>query len=314
MKKGQITVFIIIGIILLLSLGVMIYLQQVRVEKFETAILVVEEVAAEMMPVRTYIEDCLQETGKDALKKVGDYGGYISKDKFSFNPIEPTEGDGVQFAPKSDLVIPFWYHLKSKNTCTGSCEFSSARPELFRTSGKLSIQQQVEEYVAEKLNRCINNFLPFQQLMTFEELGPPQVEATITQDDVQFLIDWPLKVERAGQTFRLNKHTTTVSVSLQFMYTMATEIANSQAELRVFEYHTKQLIDVFGRISRDALPPTGELDFEFGLGTFWVKNDVEKKLKQILQSYIPMLQVGSTKNYKFLEAPAGVRDPKLYET
>jgi len=313
MKKGQVTVFIIIGIVLLLGLGIYLYLQQIEVEEFEAALPVIEQVPAEMIPVRAFIESCVQETGKDAIKKIGNFGGYISKEKISFNPILPTEGDGIQVAPESDLVIPYWYHLKSENTCTGKCEFTSSRPELYRTPGKLSVQQQIEEHIVQNLDACINNFAEFPALK-FKELEEKQVEATITRDDVQLLIRWPLEVEREGQTFKINEHATSVDVSLRLMYDLATEIANAQAEYRFLEYHAKQLIDVFGRIDSNAIPPTGELDFEFGIGQIWIKKEIEEKMQQILQSYVPMLQVGNTRNYNFIEAPENVRDPALYET
>jgi len=43
MKKGQVTVFIIIGIVLLLGLGIYLYLQQIEVEEFEAALPVIEQ-------------------------------------------------------------------------------------------------------------------------------------------------------------------------------------------------------------------------------------------------------------------------------
>ncbi len=314
MKKGQVTVFIIIGIILLLSLMVILYLQQVRVEEFETAIPIVAEVPQEMLPVRAYIESCVQEIGKDAVKKIGDYGGYISKEKLSFNPVMPTEDEAVQFAPGSDLVIPYWYFLKDKNECRGTCQFSDARPALYTTPGEISIQQQIDEYVTDNLRACIDDFRPFKQEMAFTEKGPLEIEVTLARDDVAFLITWPLEIEKAGQTFSLNEHLASVPVSLQYMYTIATEIANAQAEYRYLEKHTKQLIDIFGRTSKQALPPTSELEIEFGMGEFWIKFEVLEKLQSILHAYVPLLQVGSTRTYTYIKAPEGVRDPALYET
>ena len=75
-QKSQITVFIIIGIIILFAVALLFYVKsstsKIRppVEKLE--------VSDEAKPVQTYITDCLHTISKNALIQIGSAGGYFS--------------------------------------------------------------------------------------------------------------------------------------------------------------------------------------------------------------------------------------------
>ena len=74
-KRGQITVFIIIGLIILFSTAIFFYFKQAKVE---------EEVGAgakvpyEIQPVETYVTDCIETIAQEAVLKVGRTGGYLT--------------------------------------------------------------------------------------------------------------------------------------------------------------------------------------------------------------------------------------------
>src|SRR5512136_1318664 len=102
-KKGQITVFIIIGILLLAAIGIYIYVsgQQAKAP-IEAAQVQVAEVATEVQPIQDFVTQCLYLTTKQGLEMLGARGGYIQPTQ-RYNPYEPTEGSAVQFAPESEL-------------------------------------------------------------------------------------------------------------------------------------------------------------------------------------------------------------------
>ena len=321
-KRGQITVFIIIGIILLIAVGLGIYLYTTTaIRPLEEATLpAIQKVPAEVQPIQEYITSCVESTAKTALHRIGDYGGYTDASKFMFNPVEPTEGDAVQFSPDSELVIPYWWHLKSGNSCTGKCEFSSNRPMLRKAEGSPSIEEQVSEYISAHLKECLAGFPSFTaQGFEFAEKGDVKTETTIAKENVVVLVKYPLQARKADKTFNLNEYAVSLELNLGEMYKLAAELVNAQAENGILEHFTKELIAGFSGLDKNQLPPTSDIDIKLGTGTVWVKYEVAQKIQEILTSYVPMLQVGNTRYYKYIYAPEktitgeNIRDEKLFE-
>jgi hypothetical protein len=317
-KKGQVTIFIIIGIILVISIGVFIYLYQAEVIRpFEEVVVPsVQKAPSEIRPVQDFVTACVETVGKEGLRKIGDYGGYVDTSQFLYNPFVPTEGDAVQFSPDSGLIIPYWWYLKSSNDCTGECSFSSMRPELHRASGKVSIESQLDQYINENLEVCLAGFAPFAaQNFEFQKLGPVETETTIAKEQVYFLVKYPLRISRADQSWSLNEYLAELDLNLGRIYELGTEIVNLQAEHQMLEKFTVELIASFSGVDKNMLPPTSDIDVSLGQGVIWFKSRVADGLKEVLASYVPMLQVGNTRLYLPIDAPEDkdVRDKELYK-
>jgi hypothetical protein len=312
-KKGQLTVFIIAGILLLLVIGIVMYATRERaVAPIEAERIRITEVPTEMAPLRDFIQTCAYQVAKDGLQRLGERGGYIEP-RQRYNPIEPTEGEAVQFAPDSQLIVPYWWHLSSRNSCQRDCQFASEQPPLFRNQGATSIESQLDRYLAAELPSCFRNFQQFrEQQLIVTPVGDLKPETRITTGNVVVLLTYPLEVTRDGQRFELQDFVTELPVNFYEIYTLATNITNLQAEHSFIERATRSLIDVFGRTSDRALPPVSEMEFGFGTGTMWTKFEIIEKLQQMLTSYVPLLRVTYTRNYQYLPAPAGT-DRTFYE-
>ncbi|MFC1733401.1 hypothetical protein ACFL6I_24135 [candidate division KSB1 bacterium] len=77
-KRGQITLFIIIGVVILSALGLFLYLRgQVAEEE--------EFVPADIAPIKVFVDKCLEETAKDAILVVSLQGGYYLAPENSLN-------------------------------------------------------------------------------------------------------------------------------------------------------------------------------------------------------------------------------------
>ena len=86
MKKGQITVFIIIGLIILLVIGTFLYMTRREITRpFEAARPSVAEIPQQIQPLRDSIESCIRRLATDGLRKIGDTGGYIDSSHLSYN-------------------------------------------------------------------------------------------------------------------------------------------------------------------------------------------------------------------------------------
>jgi len=307
-KKGQVSIFIIIGIILIVAIGIYIYVTRERVlAPVEAERVRAEVVPAEARPVQEFVQTCLYETAKEAFKRLGERGGY-TEHTLRYNPYEPTQGRAVQFAPDSELKVPFWWHMNADNKCVTDCTFASEQPSLD------TIERQVDLYIKKKLPECLNEFRQFRQQQLFvAPTGEIDPDTRISTGNVVVLLSYPLEARKADERHALKEFVTELPLNFYEIYMLATNITSIQAEHAFLERKTRSFISVFGRVDSDALPPESGFQVKFGRGVTWIKHNVEQKMREMLASYIPLLKVTYTRNYRYLEPPKGI-DRELYDT
>ena len=127
-KKGQVTVFIIIGIILVFVTAGIIFITQSASDAGLTASgdPIIEDAPQEFRPLQQFIEGCVEDTAKKGLITLGEQGGYINPTG-TFSVSEPTESDGLNLEP---LKVPYW-HYNSKPSSAPNVVFSSKQPKLY---------------------------------------------------------------------------------------------------------------------------------------------------------------------------------------
>ena len=86
-RRGQLTIFIIIGIVLLFSAALITFIRQ-SVVLYKPPVEVAETVATELQPIQKYVTECLEIVAKEGIRKAGMQGGYIDTSKFIVNERE----------------------------------------------------------------------------------------------------------------------------------------------------------------------------------------------------------------------------------
>jgi len=284
-KKGQITIFIIIGVILLLSLGLYVTITAPE------GIPELSKAPVEAQPVQRFIEDCLKTTTVDGLKQLGDHGGYIDTSSLDGDRFNPTKGNAVYVEPLSNLLIPYWYHLSSSNNCekTGNCQFSSLRPSAS------AMKTQLEAYVNSNLQSCFNDFQDF-PATTVKTFAQPKTTITFGQEDMGVLLDYKVEINKQGKTYVLEKYFTPVDLNLRELYNLANEIITLQSEHQFFEKHIMNLLSLNGETDKQSLPPFEGSEIKYGGGTVWVKSIVKDKVKDHILPQTALLRVFGTLN------------------
>ena len=303
-KKSQITIFMIIGLVIIIGGAVFFSLTQ-KVEKpFEPEIKIIQEqVPVEFDPIKKYASDCAYSIGVEGLKIIGRQGGYISftdknlnKESFTITP-NPTESDAVSFTKDSDLKTAYWWYLKSANKCRGDCKFASRRADLRSTDN--SIEKQLERYIDLKFKECLNNFETFtQQGFKISEAGKLKTDVTIGSNDIIVLVDYPLSVERQDTKTKITQYLVRIPIDLDSLYDLATKITNLEIKHRYLEKHVLNLLVAFSGANKEKLPPMSDMQFKFGSTTSWQKSDIKNKITGLLAAYIPLFQVDGTYNYE----------------
>lgn len=296
-KKGQITVFIIVGLVLLGVAGVYIAMQVTDEE--DMLIPKIEEVPLEFQPLRSYVDSCLKISSEEGLKIIMDHGGYIKPADFGIraDPADSTNGNGVSFP--GDWIIPYWYHLKSDNRCIKNCEFSTERPPLKRSGGSSSIESQLDDYIKMKVKACTADFSAFKQEgFDIAESGDMKVTTTVLDHEVLVVMEYPLAASREGAAKDIKDFYARIPLELKDIYEFATIISNLEQQYRFLERDAIQLIVGFSSIDEDKLPPMSESRVGFGNGVSWRKSKVKGDIELMLASYMQLLRAEGTLNFQ----------------
>jgi hypothetical protein len=299
-RKGQVTIFIIIGVLVLLISATFFYVRYTRVREAIPVIPVLEDIPEQAQPVSIYVQTCLSFLAEEGLRKLGTQGGYIDLEEagITTSSLNPTEADGIQFSPDSDLKIPYWWYMDSPNDCKG-CTFSG---EL--VPDEESIESQIDEYIIDNIDMCLQDFEPFkEQGYDINIEGSPKPFTVIGETDVSVFLEYPLEVSTQESKTDISQFYASLPLNFRDIYDLASEIKTSQQNDDFLEQQFLNLLADYQGLDKDSLPPKADFDFELGGGTIWTVPEVQSNIESMLMAYIPGLQVPHSLNYERVEFP-----------
>jgi hypothetical protein len=311
-RKAQVTLFVIIGVVVVLATAGIFYMNNLAVkQKTGEGVIRQIETPIEVTPIKNFVEDCVEQTALKALDLIESQGGYIDTSHFDY--AIPTEGNAVEFSP--GFVVPYWYYMKSRNTCTEGCTFASEMPKLCReqtglverenciTSGEGSIEEQMDDYMDANLRGCLDKgFEEFdKQGYAIEELEGLEVDTTIRNGDVVLTLHYPLKVIKNGMPIELEYFQRVVYSDLSEMYKIAFELTNYESENCMIEYQVLNYVSYFMGLDEGKLPPISESTIgEYGMH-IWLQPSVKEMLKPKFANAMQLIRVYNTSGFSWPE-------------
>ncbi|MCK4589665.1 MAG: hypothetical protein KAT77_04420 [Nanoarchaeota archaeon] len=301
-KRGQITVFIIVGVVILLAFIAIFAIRSyvIRQEVAEVARPIAEELPGEFEALRVFTENCIETVAERGLIRLGQQGGYIYPRTWAgmeFDETNPTDSDGLAF-PGSDLRVPYWWYNNVENE-QNRIALDSKRPSVD------DMEDDLARYVDLELARCLDGYSSFVPLGFEVEEEGFVTRAEIVPGIVKFLVSHPLTIKKGAGEAELENFYVEIDVELLHMYEIASLIAESQQNYSFLEQHTLNLIEIFSDVDENKLPPMTDNTFEDSENIKWKKEEVVEDLKVILMSYIPFLRYYQSANYVNYEFPAG---------
>ncbi len=306
-RKGQVTIFMIIGIVLLFGSAIIFYIRGQVTEGTEGVFApIIEEVPLEAQPLKIFVENCLKKIGRQAVEQIGLHGGYVdpSNEELSGTSflisLEPTESDALAMFDGDKALLPYWWYMESDNECTSNCRFESNTPSL--TKGvEPSIEGQIDRYIDMHIKGCFNEFRDF-RMQGFEivELKELASDAKIAKNEVLFFLDYPIEVTKNGRKTKIERFFTKVNVDLKRVYDLAQALIEHETETHYLELHTMNLISMYSKpVGRDRIPPIAHVSMGLGEFNIWTRLETKKKIESsVLAPGIPIMQVDGTLNYK----------------
>lgn len=301
-KRGQVTLFIILGIVVLIIVGLAIFLINSSKKDIPIEETYKEDYDARLAPIFNDVVFCTNTLAVEAIKKAGETGGYINVNPalYNYNLPKAYENDALELFPESGIIIPYWNHIEESPDCT-VCTNTQSFPPL--TGEGNSIQNSIETYIEQNLVNCLDNFSAYKYDLIISYNSLPDCKLELREDNVFVGVDWPLNVKFPDSTesTSLSKYSTTVDVRLKKMYDYALAIMYQTEMLgdsRAFEYFTKDILSIYSFGGEDApIPPIeGPTVFEFKAPSIWLLMNVEQTLKSAVAENIPYMQVVGTKD------------------
>jgi hypothetical protein len=148
--KGQVTLFVIIGVVLFL--GALLFFMINSSLQMNKPNLDIPDVSLEARPANEIVTSCLSTVAEQAMRKIGSQGGTLHPPTVRYPPYR---SEAVDFQPD---IVQYWRSLDDCPQNPSGCE-NVFEPPLCRPTNKLcsdmprgdnSIQQSVEEYIEEK--------------------------------------------------------------------------------------------------------------------------------------------------------------------
>ncbi len=315
-KKGQVTIFIIVGIVVLFIFAGVLYFSKsvIKTEFSADGTPIIQSVPKQFEPIKIYTENCLSSVGKNGLIILGQQGGYIYPELLgTFSTSKPTDSVGINLAPAK---IPYWHYNSQLNTQNGIA-LSSLQPELYyKDDASMSIESQLNKYVKEKLDTCLENYSAFETKGFDLEQGNKKVTTNVLNGAVAFTLKMPLDMKKDKSSADMNTFYVRVPLDLKKYYTLADQIKQAEVNYTFLEKQALDLIHVFSGVDMKKLPPTSAVTFEMVPKTYWNEYDVKTRLQSMLSSYVPMLQFSGSKTvnpYKFPKSELSNVYQKTYD-
>jgi len=303
-KQSQISIFLILGIVLIILFASYIIYTNTRrdVSDQQGPIIEMETVSD---PVYKYVVECLRLTSRDAILEMAEHGGFtdLQRNQIDYDKDEPTNGEAVvmsidQTTSSSMYAIPYYWHMSSPNGCVNDCAFNLFYPELYKDSGMASIESELDFFINENLERCLNDFDSFTKRgYRISPVHEPRVNTSVNDYTVSFTLDYPVKIEQEDKEYMIKRYYVEQNVDLKPILELALEVTTLQAQYRFLENQVLNLIAGYADID-GPIPPIADSTFIFGdPGKIWVKSQVQDSIEDMLVRYVAALRVNGTNNY-----------------
>ena len=232
-EKSQATIFLIIGIVMVMITVSMILVSRYAAKKVSRQETVdVKEAAFDVQPVNNFVTECLSATSKNGLKLLGQQGGYLFKSQGGPLIDYPETDEGIFFIKNENAKIVYnilnprfsigkhiptipnypWktfpYADESRTTerFQGKSAFGFNNfPPIKSLFGQNSMQRQLIAYTENNIDQCLD-FSIFESQGISVTKGKKEVNVDINENDVVFRMSYEMVVENlvSGEKTALN--------------------------------------------------------------------------------------------------------------
>ncbi len=276
MRKGQATVFIIAGL-LIVAISLLLYAFRTELlGQFGDDATTNQPTNEQMKRVKVFTEDCISSALENAVQQMGIQGGYLTLPEDAFPPAPYNVlSNAVDIFGEGGLKVPYWSYVTPNNI------------ERTAIPTKQEMTESLRVFVEREVDACTNDYLLFSAEGYTITATPPRVEITIADEAViaEVLLNLDVTYKEINQRF--SKMKVEVDAPLGSLYTRALEIMQYESQTTFLENFTLETMAMY-----DEIPYSG-IDMDC-TPRAWLRTKMIMDLKKILALNIPTLKVAKT--------------------
>lgn len=280
MKKGQISLFIIIGIVIIAIIGLIFFVRsQILSSNLSTQAQSIETVPQELRPVKQAIDNCVNQVSSEGLSLIGFQGGY-------YNIPKDTLSRGLYNEFSNSLEV-----LSGLNTAYWFYETNNGLQKL-NIPSKDDIKSNINNYVTDNIDSCISSELESLRSQGFEinAKGSLKVTSNLQDQYVEILVNYPLDVNYKGTGKIITNYYAKLNDPLSELYDMSVNVINTQNSAYYLENITLDILEVYNDIpfadqNVDCVPKV------------WLAQDIKNNLKRHISDNMKAVTIKNSASY-----------------
>jgi hypothetical protein len=211
-KRGQVTIFIILGILIVGTIAVFFALKSSPVE---------DKIPSDIAPIYIYFLSCLEEETMNGINLLEFNGGYIRMPPFEA---------GSSYMPFSSQLnflgnpIPYWYYVSGNNIPKEQV------PSI------AYMENELAEFVDGKIRNC--NFDNYYSAGFEITQGVPKSNVKIRDGKVLVNLKMPMNITHTNESFLINSHSIEFPSNLKKLYDSAVNLYNKEQTEMFLENYT----------------------------------------------------------------------------
>ena len=208
-KRGQITIFVILAIIVV-AIAVLIFTISNSTRTLD--------LSPNIEPVYNSFLLCLEENLVTGASILGSQAGYIEVPEFD---------PGSRYMPFSsqlDFVgspVPYWYYISGNNL------------QKEQIPSEREMEEQLEEFLEKEMDNCL--FDEFYEQGYYVDYLIPEASIDIQEEKINLILDMPLNIANYEESVLINEHEFSINSNLGKLYDSAKKIYEYEQETLFLE-------------------------------------------------------------------------------
>src|SRR3989344_8900744 len=225
-KRGQVTVYIILGIVVIALFLVTVYIRDNNLlDNINRDV----EINAQVLPVHNRMEECITTISQEGVNTLGAQGGKINvENRKSLNPLVPF-GNSLDVFDNGALNVPYWFYRTSNGINTQDIPSIN------------DMELELEAYINDNTIFCYEDLKNLDQYTVSYE-GDSNVNVEIQDTKVLVSVESPLTVTKDDVTSQLNSFSVVLDVPLGKLYSTSKDILEKENKDLFFEERTIDMI------------------------------------------------------------------------
>lgn len=256
-RKGQVTIFIILAVVIVAAIIAYFLLRSTGTSSL----------SKEMQPVYNYYQSCLERHTEQGISLLGEQAGYIYVEELDFV-------SGSSYKPFSSQLdffgqpVPYWMYVSGNNI------LAKQKPTL------ASMEKELETYLEDNLDNCdFEDYYSQGYDISFSE---GKVNVQIKEDRVEVSIDSPFEIDLEEQTATVNEHDLSVNSKLGKFYSLATEVFNYEMSELFLENYSLDVMRLYAPVDGAELGCSPKV---------FVKEEIKEDLVNALSANVGALKL-----------------------